>query len=500
MAPTPVRVYEIDATSVTTLVDGEWCFESVTDSDLGWKMTGGKNYSSETVKFLGKDKNARVDAFYTLGSTVLNSGKQVGRNLTVWGDHVSIPAISSVGSTGFTGLGVLVPSVRLDVLGDSSLNGALTVNSSQAAESTIIYGNSATPALFVQGSSGRVGLGTSTPETLLDVEGNVYIGSATAGQAVLRWENTDRKWEWYARTTDFSIYDRTGSSYAFTILNNHNIGIGTQTPAAKLHVVGDATLDGSLTVNSSQAGKDTIIYGNSATPALFVDGASRNIGFGIASPQSYYHFSGNATLDGDARYINLIDENFTYAVGRGGGVAFGIQGRVLAGCQGYATSANDASFHIQTELDNVLGTRLKINDTSLIVDTDRFTIDSAANVTLSNLADGPLIEYCNDDPLTPVAGDVIGGSKFCRDGTLIGYSRCIYKGVQPYGGGTIDSVTAYNMTFDTSKLAIGNESCSLVGSKATTTARDIGPKIGYLVWEINGTYMFSQLYEGFSNP
>lgn len=60
------RVYEIATANLSNLDDKEFGFETVVDTDLGWRMVGGRNNYGEITRFLGKDKAARVT---TLGIT-----------------------------------------------------------------------------------------------------------------------------------------------------------------------------------------------------------------------------------------------------------------------------------------------------------------------------------------------------------------------------------------------------------------------------------------------
>jgi len=72
-----VRVFEISTTSISNLKKKEIACESVNDTDLGWKMWGGKNASSEQTKFLGKDKPLRVTTIEGTESLTLATGASV---------------------------------------------------------------------------------------------------------------------------------------------------------------------------------------------------------------------------------------------------------------------------------------------------------------------------------------------------------------------------------------------------------------------------------------
>ena len=69
-----VKINEINTAALTNLNDRQFGMESVNDADLGWKMSGCKNNSSEVTKFLGKDKAARVSTLEATGNVTFVSG------------------------------------------------------------------------------------------------------------------------------------------------------------------------------------------------------------------------------------------------------------------------------------------------------------------------------------------------------------------------------------------------------------------------------------------
>jgi len=104
------------------------------------------------------------------------------------------------------------------------------------------------------GSTGNVGINTTTPASPLHIVGDIKMTPASSGDNVgislLR-----------SGTADWSIYNPTGSSNLrffnsadlMTLTSSGNLGIGTITPTTKLNVVGSTDLFGNLRVGGSSS-------------------------------------------------------------------------------------------------------------------------------------------------------------------------------------------------------------------------------------------------------
>lgn len=123
-----------------------------------------------------------------------------------------------------------------------------------------------TNTLFVDASNNRVGVGTATPTVSLDV----VAGAATAARftatgsnaQILATDGTVTQFVGYANTS--VAYSGTSSNHAYALLTNNverlrvlnsgNVGIGTASPTALLHVAGTFLATGAGTFNGGGVG------------------------------------------------------------------------------------------------------------------------------------------------------------------------------------------------------------------------------------------------------
>ena len=155
---------------------------------------------------------------------------------------------------------------------DNIVNGWIKITGGLNVTQNFTVGSS---ALFVDSSSGNVGIGTTNPERKLDVDGiirakNNYVGSDTgfrvSGTSVidslrnlLNINNATISYNLIVDTNTFVVNSTT-----------HKVGIGTTNPSATLNVVGDAN------ISMSNSGDQIFISQSSATgtedqPLVFID-------------------------------------------------------------------------------------------------------------------------------------------------------------------------------------------------------------------------------------
>ncbi|WKZ27142.1 MAG: hypothetical protein QY311_00050 [Candidatus Paceibacterota bacterium] len=173
---------------------------------------------------------------------------------------------------------------------------------------------------YINVGSGNVGIGTRTPDSMLDVTGNILAsGSATTTQALVihatsttgNATRADGKWTLQANvgttTSDrFSILNGANAEL-ISIASNGNVGIGTTAPTAKIHIGPYAPLstpvdlvkfvpnDGAVGWKITQSVHNLSFAGTNGdmgrTMTLIYSGANRQGAVGIGTT------SANAILD-----------------------------------------------------------------------------------------------------------------------------------------------------------------------------------------------------------
>ena len=178
-------------------------------------------------------------------------------------------------------LGSGLPAAKV-AIGTTNATARLTVAGSDTAatSSAANFTDSAGKSLLLVRNDGKVGIGTATPELALHIKdvwagirlestvpGYANSGTLYAGGGGLFFRNDA------AGTNPFAV-SMSAPSSSLEVASNGNVGIGINTPTAKLDVSGDAKISGTLTVGGqsvvtanqlSSYAKPTALYNNSGS-------------------------------------------------------------------------------------------------------------------------------------------------------------------------------------------------------------------------------------------
>ncbi len=119
-------------------------------------------------------------------------------------------------------------------------------------------------------NNGRVGIGTTSPSQKLHVAGTIYSANSGTDGGSIRLANTGggSNWYWAARTTGLNLGELGAADNRIFIKNGGNVGIGTGSPIAKLHV----------SLPNQALGFDSSIFA-SANPSDYTVGRGSGITF-----------------------------------------------------------------------------------------------------------------------------------------------------------------------------------------------------------------------------
>ena len=267
-------------------------------------------------------------------------------------------------------------------------------------------------------ADGNVGIGTTSPDSLLTVSGSSLQNSNNAGielsnshnsQTVLLIENTtSRKYEVAVGGSansigngSFYIYDGTAGAARLVIDSSGNVGIGTTSPQQKLDVVGRvrASYDTSnyYEIGASSAGGFVVgKSGGVETVNIRTYGDSHfnggNFGIGTSSPTAKLHVVGTGLFTGLVSGITPVAAaNFVtkaYVDGSGGGT-----GPFLPLAGGTMTGVAGVVFPDAFKLNLGTGSDLQIYHNA----TDSVIENITGDLYITNKADDKDIVFRNDD-------------------------------------------------------------------------------------------------------
>ncbi len=253
--------------------------QATTTSNVGINLSGGcfaiagsclTSYSDSVV-------NAYIHASTTIPKTytanTFTALQTLSGGLTVSGNTtLSSVAINSLLSTNASGI---ITATSTPTFGN--FNATSTTATSTISTGGFTVGNS---QFIVQQNSGRVGIGTTNPQSNLHL-----YGASTAGLMFGQGLNTGEVGGWFTFNTTgngtLTYYGaKTGTGYGNFVIqaSGGNVGIGTTSPSAKLSVKGGGTTTGRAFAVS-----------DSADTERFTILDNGNVGVGTVSPSEMLH-------------------------------------------------------------------------------------------------------------------------------------------------------------------------------------------------------------------
>tara|TARA_R100001082_G_scaffold9202_2_gene5263 strand:- start:137 stop:2746 length:2610 start_codon:yes stop_codon:yes gene_type:complete len=283
-----------------------------------------------------------------------------------------------------------------------------------------IGGDPNTATLYVNGD---VGIGTNSPDYLLDVENasghsKVRIHAGTDSSAQLLLQNDAQIWNVNCQTSDkFAIYDDTADVERLVILSSTGrVGIGTTAPASNFAVsAGNSPPAGSSSVVSINVGDDATYHDGDALlhiknsgnrgaishangshllrcdysdACAFIINEDGHIGMGEASPTNLLHLT--ATTDDNADSLAEVDTEselrIQYLAAEEASMYFG----GLGSTRGYIQGADDDGSHAYDICINPYGGHVGIGTsapTQKLEVVDNHATDILARLFCDNTAD-----------------------------------------------------------------------------------------------------------------
>ncbi|MCF7910496.1 pyocin knob domain-containing protein [Candidatus Pacearchaeota archaeon] len=298
-----------DGSGITNI--GAGSIDDVWVNESGDTMTGNLNINAnltvDTSDFFVNSNTGNVG----IGTTSPGSTLQVHKNA---GSEVAI----SHGSSGTAKL-----FVGYDSTGSGGTRQGLEIFRNYG-DGNIYFNNTQLGDLILNPNGGNVGIGTSSPDYPFQVQLTEYSGvnfyadsgsptlwiSAGDSKDAQQWYRVDGPQYWttgvdYSDSAKFKIVPSTTISTAtgITIDTSGNTGIGTTTPQQKLHVSGNAVVNGTINMDSNKI--ISLANGTSAQDAVTYSQLQESVGSGFSGSGTTNYipkFTGSTALGDSVIY------------------------------------------------------------------------------------------------------------------------------------------------------------------------------------------------------
>lgn len=251
-------------------VGGSVMFNNTNGSDnvaIGWNSARyfgtGTSALTDTSGSIFLGTLARANASGEVNQIVIGmNALGLGSNTVVLGnDNVTTTALK-----GNVGIGTTSPSFKLEVAGTFGTSGDATFNGTNTYinSSNIVVGNDSTDVVGIASNTmyfpgnGNVGIGTTSPSSILnyktltlDATDGTFTEYRQSGTALFR-IGADSSRPFFYGMTNAAMDFYTNTTLRMTIAAAGNVGIGTASPNAKLHIAAAAlgTSTGDSVLNS----------------------------------------------------------------------------------------------------------------------------------------------------------------------------------------------------------------------------------------------------------
>jgi len=233
-------------------------------------------------------------------------------------DNDNNQIISTDASTSRLGILTDAPSVTLDVAGDVNFDGGAVFNESSADKDFRVESNNADHMFFIDGSSNRIGVGTSGPQHTIDIQertgveavirlqGTADVGIRLAADSDNSGENDNPYIDWYQdgqnsnsrnnRLASIAMEGDAGATFTGSIANA--LFLSTFCPNAQ-----------SSSLRPFQIATDS--SNNGFRNRLTIEGTNGYVGLHTAVPTHPLEVSGNAKVAGTTTsqfYVTQVKE------------------------------------------------------------------------------------------------------------------------------------------------------------------------------------------------
>ena len=480
---------------------------------------------SEAGDYWFTQATAGILSFYGVTNKV-----DSGTDLNTANFATKFPMISFVRYVGETGFGA--------GSGGGGGGGSVSLASADSNVSNMIGGTPQTMTTTTFNFDGNVGIGTTSPSTILQIKGN---GDSNNVQLLIENESYDKGIQFQYKsvtgttydfpqakiwTSEASAYDTKlhfstakGSSSSNTVLStvmtlddDGYVGIGTTNPGAKL-VVAESTGYSRLWVKSSTTGHAEIgthndgrmfIYNQKNSYMHFGTNGSEKmrltadgkLGIGTTSPQSLLHLAGTGDV-----VLRLQADTNDSGEGDNPMIEFRQDGNLLTGLIGTGNlptgaGTNDNALYIQHMGANGIVFLSGPSQNTQSTSVERMRITTSGNVGIGTTSPGCILEVYDNSPLEHVQ-DIVhvknsGGYDMVTLGTSAWFnsgSLALYKNSSGLGGertiyldGSTDGVcylNAGNVGIGTASPSVPldvhrNGSSGVIGHFYSDTAGDSG--------------------------